>query len=237
MRIVEYQSDFKYDPPKMGCDNLLSKQIKDPLPNKMCPFFAFVGSPGSGKSSLAISLLTNPDAYHKVFQNIYVCMPPNSRESIKGNIFRKLPDEQVFDKLTPQVLEQVKESCETESNLGHYTLLFIDDCQQELKQKDVQALLEPLVANRRHLKLHIWIMVQNYNKMPLNTRKAISNAAIFKSRNKKELSLLMSEIMQFSNEEIDVLAKHIYKDPFGFMFIDTNSGKVFNKFNEIEILE
>ena len=141
MRIVEYQSDFNYYPPKMGCDNILSKQIKDPLPNAMCPFFAFIGSPGSGKSSLAISLLTNPDAYHKVFHNIFICMPPNSRESVKGDIFRKLPDDQVFDRLTPDVLNQVKESCEIESSEGHYTLLFLDDCQQELKNKHIQQLI------------------------------------------------------------------------------------------------
>ena len=73
--------------------------------------------------------------------------------------------------------------------------------------------------------------------MTLNIRKSISHAAIFKSRNKKELNLLFSEIMPHNKEEIDALAKHIYKDPFGFMFIDTYNGKVFNKFNELEILE
>ena len=108
MRIVEYQSDFKYQPPAFGCDNVLSKQIKDPLSNKMAPFFAFVGSPGSGKSSLAISLLTNPDAYHKVFSKIFICMPPNSRASVKGNIFKKLPPEQVFDSLTSEVLQTLR---------------------------------------------------------------------------------------------------------------------------------
>ena len=237
VKIVEYESNFKYEVPKMGCDNMLSKQIKDPLPNSMCPFFCFIGTAGQGKSSLAISLLTNPNAYHKVFHNIFVVMPPNSRESIKGNIFKKLPEDQLFDKLTPSVLQHVKDTCEVESSEGHYTLLFMDDVQQQLKQKDVQAILEPLIANRRHLKLHIWCMCQNYNKMSLNIRKAISNACIFKPRNKKELNLLFDEIMPHSREEVEALAKYIWKEPFSFMFIDTTAGKVYNKFNEIELQE
>ena len=71
--------------------------------------------------------------------------------------------------------------------------------------------------------------------MSLNIRKSLSHAAIFRCKNKRELSLLMSEIVSFSNDEIDALAKHVWKEPYSFMFLDTYTGKVYNKFNELEI--
>ena len=235
MKITEYESDFKYEVPQMGCDNMLSKQIKDPLPNGMCPFMVFIGSAGSGKTSLALSLLTNKDAYHKTFHNIFVVMPPNSRASVKGNIFDKLPEDQVFDELTPEVLQHVKAAAEAESAEKHYTLLFMDDVAIALKDKTIEKLLKELIFNRRHLRLFIWCMVQSYNSMPLSIRKNISHACIFKPRNKKELTLLFDEIMSHSKEEVEAMARHIWKEPFSFMFIDANTGKVYRNFNELSV--
>jgi hypothetical protein len=235
MKIVEYQNDLQYAPPAMGCDVKLHPQIKDPLPNAMCPFMTFIGSAGSGKTSLAISMLTNSDMYHKCFHHVFLVVPNNSRMSIKGDVFKNIPDEQTFDELTPDVLEHVLSFCEQESKEGHYTLLFMDDCAVALKNKTNETLLKKLIFNRRHLKLHIWCLVQSYNSMSLSIRKNISHACIFRPRNKKELALLFEELMPHSKEEVEVLAKHIWKEPFSFMFLNTGEGKVFRNFNLLTV--
>jgi len=53
-------------------------------------FTGFIGRPGSGKTSLLVSMLTGrkkDKVFRKVFNNILVVMPTSSRNSMKNNIF------------------------------------------------------------------------------------------------------------------------------------------------------
>jgi DNA replication protein DnaC len=66
-------------------------------------FNVCLGSMGSGKTSLIVSLLRG--VFKKCFNTIYVIMPPNSRASLENDIFSKLPQEQVYDDLNENVLK------------------------------------------------------------------------------------------------------------------------------------
>eukprot|EP00951_Prasinocladus_malaysianus_P018698 scaffold149921_cov15-Prasinocladus_malaysianus.AAC.2 len=59
---IEKRSDIKLRPPKFKCDVPIAQGILPPLPNKSF-FWGLIGPPGSGKTSLLVSLLTNPGAY------------------------------------------------------------------------------------------------------------------------------------------------------------------------------
>jgi hypothetical protein len=237
MRITEYENrDLSIAPPPMLCDKPICDGIKEPLPSTH-HFASFIGIPGRGKTSLAMSLLTHPDGYHKKFNNIFVVMPKNSRESIAGNPFKKHPAEKLFDELELSVLEFVHEYTKVESSEGHSSLLILDDCTAQLKNGDVQRMLKTLIFNRRHLKLSIWICSQGYNQMPLAIRKTITHAFVFKPANKKELENIFSELIFLPKEQVEGVTRHIFDSPHNFMLLDTNRTKIHKNFNLLELQE
>ena len=63
-----------------------------------------IGKPGSGKTSFLWSLFKEggrkKKIFRKVFTNIYLFAPPQSRASMKDNIFDVLPDDKKYDELT-----------------------------------------------------------------------------------------------------------------------------------------
>jgi len=235
MHITEYvNDDIKWSPPILNCDVPISKDIKEPLPSTS-HFMAFLGAAGSGKTSAAIAWLCNPEIYRKKFHHIHIVMPPNSRASLEGNILKDHPPEKLHDDLTLEVLEFVQAYCEAESSEKHYSLLFVDDCASSLKNTNIQKLLQKLVFNRRHLRLSIWIMAQSYNTLPLSLRKNISNAVLFRPRNKKELHTIFDELVYLSKEDQTKLANHVWDAPFNFLFIDTGKAKLYKNFNYLQL--
>ena len=232
MKITETPNSIKWTPPLMTCDVPIAKSIKDPLPNMTGHFLCFCGQPGSGKTSASVSWLTNSDMYHKVFHNIFVVMPINSRNSIKNEPFKDHPGEKLFDELTIQCLEFVKGICQTESSEGFQSLLFIDDCASELKNNEIQKLLKQLVLLRRHLKLSIWIMSQSMNMIPLVLRKNLSHAVIFKPH-KKELENICSELVYLPKDDQMDLANYVWDAPFNFLLLDIKNNKMYKNFNAL----
>lgn len=227
-----------WQPPGMNCDRPIRDSIKDPLP-RTASFLGFIGAPGSGKTSLMMSMLTNPDMYHKAFHNIFFVCPATSRASINGDPWKDHPPEKLFDELTPAVLELVHEFSKVASAEKQYTLLILDDCAAELKNKEIERILKYLVWNRRHLKLTIWIMSQSYIALPLSIRKALSHAVMFRPRNKKETQAIFDELLFLPKEQHELVVNHIFPedDEYGFLFLDTNKGRLHKKFNYLKIDE
>ena len=242
MKITEHQvSDLAINPPRMLCDKPISEDIKEPLPSSH-HFAAYIGIPGRGKTSLAMSILTHPDGYHKKFNNIFVVMPKNSRESIAGEPFKKHPPEKLFEELDASVLEFVHEYAKLESAHGHTSLLIPDDCAAQLKDTQTQKLLKTLIFNRRHLKLSIWICTQGYNQLPLPIRKTITHAYVFKPANKKELENIFTELIFLPKEQVEALSEHMWGESNGFddgahnfMMLDTNHSKIYKNFNLLQV--
>eukprot|EP00873_Tetraselmis_striata_P046097 jgi/Tetstr1/466361/TSEL_010891.t1 len=54
-------------------------------------------SAGSGKTSLAVNLLTSKQAYKRAFHHVHMVMPPRSVESLKRNVFKS------HDKMYPEL--------------------------------------------------------------------------------------------------------------------------------------
>jgi hypothetical protein len=75
-------------------------------------------------------------------------MPNSSRNSMKNNIFNVLPDEQVFEGVSYEILSDVYERLLESTENNHKSLLVFDDVQSYLKTKEIEVNLLHIIANR-----------------------------------------------------------------------------------------
>jgi ABC-type dipeptide/oligopeptide/nickel transport system ATPase component len=232
----EENTELRIKPPTMNCDKPISDTILPPLPTTHSAF-GIIGSAGSGKSSWAISLLTNKKAYKKVFENVFFVIPPHSRASVSNKIFEKHDPDKIYDELTPEILEEIKSKVEDESDGGFNSLLVIDDCTVYLKNKSNEMLLKNLIYNRRHLKLTIWLLAQSYTQIPLGVRKCLSHLVLFKPKNKKEYSSIFEELIFLPKEQGDEIIKYIFQKPHDFMYSNIGTNELYRNFNKLTLTD
>jgi len=195
-------------------------------------FTVFLGKPGSGKTSLMVSLLDTPQLFKKCFHRIIVFMPSHSRGSLKNNIFEQLPEEQLYDRLDAEAINNVFDQIESNADDGMFTLIILDDVQQNLKDKYVAKKLLEIVANRRHLKTSVWLLAQTYKSIPRQIRQVITNLFVFKI-NKTEMENIFTEQVELFKEHFQRILNKSYTDPHQYLFIDTGSQRLFRGFDEI----
>ena len=224
--------------PKFNCDNALG-EIPAPLP---CTSFAMciTGNAGSGKTSLLMSLLCarRPNkVYRGVFDHIYFIMPPQSRASLATTLFDDHPPEKVFDELTAENLHNILKKCQESAEADENSLLIIDDCTADLKNKEVEKLLRLMIFNRRHNHQSLIILSQNYNQIPLALRKTFSNFICFKPANKKEMESVFSELVFQPKSVADEIMNYVFKEKRDFLFGDAVNGKLYRNFHLLEIVD
>ncbi len=200
-------------------------------------FCLFLGKAGSGKTSMIISLLNTKELFNKVYHTIYLFMGKNSRDSIKGSFFDKqIPEEQIFDELTIQTLDDVYERIKEDSEEGYKSLIIMDDVQKQLKDNEVQKQLLHIVNNRRHLKTSIWCANQNYIQLPRSIRMGLTDIFCWKV-NKREMENIFNEQIEQHKDVFHDILKLVFKEPHDFFYINTNSQRMFSNWDEIKIDE
>ena len=159
--LIQYKPKLKM--PELKVHEPLSKHIHDPLLSNMNKSFSYglIGKAGSGKTSLMISFIQTPKYFKKVFNKIYVFMPNSSRNSMKNNVFNVLPEDQLFEGVSYEILSEVYDRLLDSTENNHKSLLVFDDVQSYLKNKEVEMNLLHIIANRRHLRFSIFIVAQN----------------------------------------------------------------------------
>jgi len=230
---ITKRSGLDFKPPDFLCDKVIHPQITPPLP---CTAHAMLicGAPGSGKTSMMVSLLQEKQAFRKVFDQVFVCMPPSSARSLKKNIFEK--HDKMYDDLTYETLENILEQTRESTKENLNSLVVIDDFGAALKDNEIQRQLKELIWNRRHLRTSIWILVQSYISVPLQLRKAVSHLISYKPRNKIEFQKIFEELVQLPKETADELSRFIYKDDkYAKMFVDCSTGDIYKNFDQISI--
>lgn len=194
-------------------------------------FTLVLGKPGSGKTSLITGMLKSRKLLKKVYNHIYLFCPKNSRESIKGSFWeKKLPEDQLIDNLDFENLKNVYDNIREYSSEKESTLLILDDVQANLKNRDVQRLFLNMVANRRHLRLSVFLLCQNYTSIPKPVRLNLTNLFVFKV-SKPQLINIFEEQLECMKENFDEIMRNVYDDPHDFLFIDTLSQRLFYNFN------
>lgn len=196
-------------------------------------FALFLGKAGSGKSTLLISLLQSPSLFKKVYHNIILFCPPNSRASIKNDFWAVLPEEQIYDELNYDNLSEAYALAEENASQGFKTLIVLDDVQKYLKGESEKLLLH-MVNNRRHAGLSIWLACQTYKSIPMQVRMGLSSLFIFKV-NKQEMKNIFDEMVEVNDDVFKEIVSIAYKEPHQFIFIDTNSQRIFLNWDEILI--
>lgn len=188
-----------------------------------------IGRPGSGKTSLLYSFFKSKEIFKNTFDKIFLFQPSQSRASMKDQLFNKLPDDQKYDELTLENLMDV------EDNLSEYNnVIIMDDMGAYLKDNEIKKKLKELVMNRRHKHLSIIFLVQTYLSIEKDIRKLFSNVFIFKS-SKKEMEVIFDELIEMPKDYILPIMKVVYDKPYQYLFINTDSQRLFKNFDEILI--
>ena len=224
--------------PCFKCDTKLHSKLDNfeltSLLNKS-NFTLFLGPPASGKTTMMISLLNTPTLFKRVFTKIFVFMPSHSRGSLKDNIFEQLPENQLYDSLTNETIDDVFDQIEEVADDGGFSLLILDDQQAYLKDKYVTKRLTEIVCNRRHLRTSVWLIAQTYKSIPKQIRQVLTNLFVFKVR-KSEMANIFEEQVELMKDNFQDVVKMVYKTPHNYLFIDTATQRIFKNFDEI-ILE
>jgi hypothetical protein len=201
-------------------------------------FILGLGKPGSGKSSLCTGLLgtgVKAGGLKKVFHRVYVFIPPSSRNSMKDDFWNKsIPPNQIYDDLTLESLEEVYDICKSNAEEDMNSLIVLDDVQKNLKQKEVQKLFLNIVNNRRHSRVSIFLLAQNYFSIPKMVRSGLTDLFVFKA-SKKEMEQIFDECYESHKDKFLDILEHCFKKPHDFLYINTNSQRIFSNWDEIII--
>jgi AAA15 family ATPase/GTPase len=224
---------------EMKCDKPLAEHLKKyEITNFMnCHSInLFIGKPGSGKTSLLYSLFKGKGKqkiFKKVFHNIYLFMPSSSQASLKDNIFSKIREENIYNELSYDNLQEVMNKIKS-SDTDDKNIIIFDDMASHLKNKDTKQLFKELVYNRRHLHVSIFFLVQSWLSIEKDLRKLFSNIFCFKV-SKSEMQNLFEEVIEQKKDELLDVMKIVYDKPHQWLFINTDSGRLFKMWDEIII--
>ena len=217
------------------------EKIEEPLPKKSMAMY-IVGAPGSGKTSLLLSLLLSKTAYLKKFDKVYLMS--GSLQTLPPELISNLPPDQVFDEYNiDSIYEKVKE--EKDSALNPNVLFILDDVVKDIRAKTFNK----LILNRRHIIQNstnpkvkagcsIWITSQTYNLLELQIRKNMNAIILFPTANRKELECIKNELMMDLDEkEQNAILKYAWSKPYGFLFIRMDKPKALKYYSNFDLIK
>lgn len=235
---IEIKKNKKPDLPicSMSCDKPLHSKLDQYEMTQTCfqraQTCGIIGKPGQGKSSYIYSMFKGP--FKKCFHTIFYICPASSMNSMEDNIFAKLPENQIYNELDGDVIDEIITRCENREE-GDKIAIIIDDFASSLKDISVQRGLKRLAANKRHLGVYAtFILSQTWKSVPLETRRLYDNIIIFKI-GADEMASLFSEIMPHLKDYSQAIQKAVFNKPHQYLLINTSSGRLFKGFDEIII--
>ena len=202
-------------------------------------FTGIIGKPGSGKTSLLISFLNGrgkEKVFKKAFENILLVMPRSSRESMKINIFKDHHQDKMYEELTNETINDIYNKLLSSTELKEKTLLILDDVGASLKDSEIQKKLRQIIYNRRHLKVHIVVLLQSYVSIPKELRKMFNNIFMYKP-SKVEFENLFEELFETKKHMAQQIMKQAYDKPHQYLMLSVESQRLFKGFDEMIITE
>jgi GTPase SAR1 family protein len=226
---------------KMKCDNMLHEKLDKYEVTKYLnkhQTSLFLGSPGSGKTSLLISLFENKLLLNRVFDQIFIFQPESSRFSMDNELFSKLPNNQVFDELSLEnltnVMNRIESNSKADSNMNH--CIIMDDMGSFLRDNVLKKQLRILVSNRRHLHVSIFFLCQSYKSMEPQIRKLFTNLFIFKI-SPIEFDIVNNELINLNKEQSKAVLNMVFDKKHEYLFVNTDNRRLFKRFDEIILSE
>jgi len=221
---------------KMACDIKLHDKL-DKYELTKCAFqkhrtTAIIGLPSQGKSSLVWSWFKSPRVLKKCFTKIFYIAPANSIASMEDNIFSKLPDNQIFNELNGDVLDEIIDYCKN-SETDEKICIIIDDMASSLKDYQVQKALKHIAMNKRHY--HIFqtiIMSQTWKSVPMEVRRLYDNIFLFKV-GADDLKNIFDESLQSVKHLAMEIQKLVFDKKYNYLYISLSDNRLFKGFDEL----
>tara|TARA_R110002050_G_scaffold195_7_gene1236 strand:+ start:213 stop:935 length:723 start_codon:yes stop_codon:yes gene_type:complete len=227
-------------PPEMKCDKPLHPKLDNYELTSYLNHHStnlLIGKPKSGKTSLLLAMMKDKKLLNRVYHNVYLFQPSHSRASLKKDIFKKHPEDKMFEELTfdnlEEVLERIKGTPPEENNV-----IIFDDMASYLKNRETLQLFKELIFNRRHIRTSIYFLNQTFFSVPKELRRLFSNIFIFKV-SKDELKNIFDENVEDENIKsmMPDISKEVFNKPFSYLFINTDNQKFYKKFDRIDFNE
>jgi hypothetical protein len=156
---------------------------------------------------------------------------------MKDNFFDKnIPEDQIFDNVSYEDLLSVYDIAKENALENFNTLIIFDDTQKYFKEKLIEKLLLHIINNRRHARISIWLCCQNYITIPRTIRQGLTDLFIFKINKTEMKNIFNEQIEQFKDNFMNIM-KNVYDKPHTFLYINTNSQRLFKNWDEIIIKE
>ena len=234
--IIEKQNPIKLQRPAVIIDTALEPPPKAPLPDKNGFCISIVGPSGSGKTSVMLAMLKSKDGYRKRFHKIVTVIPSSSLNSLKKNPLEDLPDNQKFEALTYETLEEIIDMIEENREEELLTLLLLDDVSAELQDPILLKKMMRLYLNRRHLKLSIISIghsLTGKGALPYTIRKNCSHLILFKPSS--SLDILNTDYLGLPRDKFKELMNYVYKKPHDHLMLELNTNKMYKNFNPLSI--
>ena len=165
-------------------------------------------------------------------------MPIHSFTSLseESNIFLDLPEDQVYNELDYNTLEEIYNRILHLSSEHYDSLIVLDDMTSELKNPQLLRLFNTIINNRRHLRCSVFTLVQVYNSIPLSNRKTINYLIMYKLKNKKEIKSIYEEMITgISYEEFLKMLEYVFDKQYNWLLIDRDNNTYYKKFNQLII--
>ena len=240
MKIVVHHNDkIKLSGLPVSGDKLL-EGIPDGLPREPSMRMLIIGAPGSGKTSLMVSLLQK--YYKKKFDRIYLIS--GSKQTLPEKFLTKLDESRVYDTLTIETIDGIIEQIRGN---GLKNLIILDDVVKEMADANIQRRLMQIFYNARHIasngeggSLAIWTVAQRLYGIPPQLRPAASYVIFFNLGSRKETEILYDQFVTFLDRlEFRQLIQYLQKNNRGhdFLFIDVARGSLARTFDPIELID
>lgn len=220
--------------------DIFIKDIPLGVPRRNGFITIFTGTAGSGKSSLMLNFFKSKALYRGKFHNVWYISPMTSFLSVENHPFKD--HDKVYHELTVDLLEEIydylsaiKEEQE-EDDEPEYSCVIFDDMASSLKDKAIQKQLNKMLIKSRHIQCSFIFCLQSYYYLCLMLRKQITNAIIFKPKNKKEMETLCSELINLSKDDALKIFNYVFNEPYAHLDLDTVENTMSKNFNRL-ILE
>jgi hypothetical protein len=210
------------------------------LPNRNGFIYALIGAPGTGKSSLLLSLFRDRNYYKKKFNNLFLITPESSFSSVSNHPFKN--HSKVYHDLNEDVLENIyeelvelKRECIEDGFAVESSCLIIDDFANDLKSKELIKILKRILTKSRHIGCSVIFTLQAYNMFPLVLRKMLTNITLFKPKNRVELESVRKELINLNEEKTNELFNYVFDEEYNHLDIDTATDTKRKNFKLLDI--
>ncbi len=184
---------------------------------------------------MAISFLNSHQGFKRCYHNIILFCPANSHASGSGDFWgSNLDQDNIYDDLTLENLQYVYEMCMKEATNDYKTLIVFDDVQKQMKGECEKFLLH-MINNRRHAKLSMWFLCQNYKSILLQIRTKITDLFLIGKMNKSEFSNIFEEQIDIDKNKFENVLKMLFKKPHDFCYINNQNNQIYSNFDELII--